>query len=120
MFKQECAGFDQSPTFRLVVYHASKCLKTKKREDWAACQGPFAPIIGQKAQGCWLGYGSLLFLEFAEPQPLNERSKFPQGGWSLWCEQILWRFEQGDHFLAESEDDGPAQEATVEQINGPS
>jgi hypothetical protein len=80
--------------------------------------GPFAPLIGQKAQGCWLGYGSVLFLEFGEPQPLQDGQRHPQGEWSLSCDKILWRIEQGDHVLAGSEDDRPVMESAIEQING--
>jgi hypothetical protein len=80
--------------------------------------GPFAPIIGQKAQGCWLGYGSMLFLEFGEPQPLAESQKRPFGEWGLWCGRILWRIEQGDLVLAGSEDDEPTMESGIEQMNG--
>ncbi len=80
--------------------------------------GPFAPLIGQKARGCWLGYGSVLFLEFGEPQPLGDREHHPRGEWGLWCDQVLWRIEQGDHVLAGSEDDRPIMESAIEQING--
>jgi hypothetical protein len=80
--------------------------------------GPFAPLIGQKAQGCWLGYGSVLFLEFGEPQPVQDGWKHYRGEWSLSCDQILWRIEQGDRVLAGSEDDRPIMESAIEQING--
>jgi hypothetical protein len=80
--------------------------------------GPFAPLIGQKAQGCWLGYGSVLFLEFGEPQPLDDGSKHPRGEWGLSCHQILWRIEQGNRVLAGSYDDRPVIENAIEQMNG--
>lgn len=79
--------------------------------------GPFAPVIGRKAQGCWLGYGSVLFLEFGEPQPPNGQ-KHPSGEWSLWCDQVLWRIEQGDRVLAGSEDERPILKSAIEEING--
>ena len=81
--------------------------------------GPFAPLIGQKAQGCWLGYGSVLFLEFGEHQPLGDRRMHHASGeWSLWCDQILCRIEQGDRILAGSEDDRSIMESAIEQMNG--
>jgi hypothetical protein len=80
--------------------------------------GPFEPLIGQKAQGCWLGYGSVLFLEFGEPQPLNDLRKHPPGEWGLSCDKILWRIEQGDRVLAGSEDDRPIMRSAIEQIDG--
>lgn len=80
--------------------------------------GPFAPVIGQKAQGCRLGYGSVLFLEFGEPQPLDARQNHPSGEWSLWCDQILWRLEQRDRVLAGSEDNRYIMKRAVEEING--
>jgi hypothetical protein len=40
---------------------------------------PFAPLIGQKAQGCWLGHGSALFLEFGEAQPGSDLERNPPG-----------------------------------------
>jgi hypothetical protein len=80
--------------------------------------GTFAPLIGQKAQGCWLGYGSVLFLEFGEPQPLRDREQHPRGEWGLWCDQILWRVEQGDRVLAGCEDDDAIMDSAIQQING--
>jgi hypothetical protein len=80
--------------------------------------GPFAPLIGQKAQGCWLGYASVLFLEFGESQPLNDVEAHPHGEWSLWCERMLWRIEHGDRVLAGAEDDRPMVESAIEEING--
>ncbi len=36
----------------------------------------------------------------------------------MWCDQIYWRIEQGDHVLAGSEDDRPVMESAIDQING--
>ena len=88
--------------------------------DCADSNGLFAVLIGQKAQGCWVGYGSVLFPEFGEPQPIkNPRlSSHHSGEWSLWCDRVLWRVEQGDRVLAGSEDERPEMEGAIEQING--
>jgi hypothetical protein len=89
-----------------------------ENENLESSLGSFAPLIGQKAQGCWLGYASALFLEFGEPQPLRDREKHPRGEWSLWSDQILWRVEQGDRVLAGCEDDDAIVESATQQING--
>lgn len=86
----------------------------------AAQSSPFAPLIGQKAQGCWLGHGSILFLEFGEPQPLTHGQRLPCGEWGLSyrCPHILWRIEQGNQVLAGSEDDQAIMRRAIEQLNG--
>jgi hypothetical protein len=78
----------------------------------------FAPLIGQTARGCWLGYGSVLFLEFGQPQPLAGREIHPRGEWGLWCDQIEWRIEQVFRVIAGSEDDRATMESGIQTING--
>jgi hypothetical protein len=78
----------------------------------------FAPLIGQTAQGCWLGYGNLLFLEFGRAQPLRDRQNHPKGEWGLWRDHIEWRIEQRDHIIAGSEDDRATMESGIGQIEG--
>jgi hypothetical protein len=78
----------------------------------------FTPLAGQTAQGCWLGYGSTLFLEFGPPRPLRERETHPRGEFGLWCEHIEWRIEQRDRILAGSEDDRATMESGIKQIDG--
>jgi hypothetical protein len=78
----------------------------------------FAPLAGQTAQGCWLGYGSVLFLEFGAPQPLRERENRPKGEFGLSCDWIEWRIEQRGHILAGSEDDRSTMESAARQIDG--
>jgi hypothetical protein len=80
--------------------------------------GSFGPLVGQKAHGCWIGYGSVLFLEFGEPRPLDDPHRHPSGEWSLWCDRILWRIEQGDRVLAGSEDARSTMENAIEELNG--
>jgi len=80
---------------------------------------PCTALIGQKAQGCWIGYGSTLFLEFGESQPPEEHRHHPNGEWSLWCDGlVIWRIEQGDHVLGGSEDDRAIREIAIQTING--
>jgi hypothetical protein len=78
----------------------------------------FAPLIGQTARGCWLGYGSVLFLEFGQPQPLHDGRNHPSGEWGLWCEQVEWRIELRDEVVAGSEDDRATMERGIKQLDG--
>jgi hypothetical protein len=78
----------------------------------------FAPLIGRAAQGCWLGYGSKLFLEFGQPQPPKDRQVHPWGEWGLSCDWVEWRIEQGERVLAGSEDDRADMEMGIRQIDG--
>jgi hypothetical protein len=43
----------------------------------------FASLIGQTAQGCWLGYGNCLFLEFGQSHPPGPRETHPRGEWEM-------------------------------------
>lgn len=79
---------------------------------------PLRVLLGQTASGCWLGYGAVLFLEFGELRFVDHRRKHPSGEWSLWCDQILWRMEQGQRVLAGSEDDPQTMEAAIAHLNG--
>jgi hypothetical protein len=78
----------------------------------------FAPLVGQLAQGCWLGYGNTFFLEFGLPQPLGGREHHPRGEWGLWCERMVWRIERADQVYAGFEDDRDAVEAGIRHIDG--
>jgi hypothetical protein len=78
----------------------------------------FAPVVGQKANGCWLGYGSTLFLEFGERLTAGDLKNRKSGEWSMQCGSVLWRIEHGDCVLAGSEDDRSVMEAAIDQING--
>jgi hypothetical protein len=80
----------------------------------------FSPMIGQAAQGCWLGYGSCLFLEFGQSQSPVPPETHPRGEFGLWCDQFEWRIEQGGHVIAGSEDDRTAMDAGIRGINGKS
>jgi hypothetical protein len=83
-----------------------------------SAQDPLHVLLGQTADGCWIGYGAVLFLEFGELTFVDGRRKHPCGEWSLWCDQILWRMEQGSRVLAGSEDDAEVMEAAIAHLNG--
>jgi hypothetical protein len=77
-----------------------------------------SPLVGQIAQGGWLGYGSVLFLEFGTPQPLRDNATHASGELGLHCDWIEWRIEQRGRVLAGSEDDRPTMEGGIKQIDG--
>jgi hypothetical protein len=79
---------------------------------------PFGPLVGQTANGCWLGYGATPFLEFGERTVEQDLKNHSSGEWSLQCGSVLWRIEQRDRVLAGSEDDRPEMEAAINAING--
>jgi hypothetical protein len=78
----------------------------------------FVLLVGQTAQGCWLGYGSVLFPEFGATQPPRERETHPRGELGLSCDLIEWRIEQRDNVLVGSEDDRVTMESGIRQIDG--
>ena len=79
----------------------------------------FAAVIGMVAQGCWLGYGSTLFIEFRPPQPEREFVRHPRGEFALQTPSLmLWRIEQGDQIIAGSQDDSPALDEAPKALNG--
>ncbi len=84
----------------------------------AQTENLFSPLVGQTAKGCWLGYGSVLFLEFGTAQPLRDRETHPRGEFGLRRDWIEWRIEQRDRVLAGSEDDRLTMESAIKQIDG--
>ena len=78
----------------------------------------FAPLVGQLAQRCWLGYGNTLFLEFGLAQPLANHENHPKGQWGLWCDAMVWRIEQGDQVHAGLEDERDTAEKAIKRIDG--
>ena len=78
----------------------------------------FASLIGQTARGCWLGYGSVLFLEFGQSQLPHDRKNHPRGEFGLSCDHIECRIEKGEKVIAGSEDNRAAMESGIEEING--
>ena len=87
-------------------------------EEELPAPDPFRILLGQKANGCWLGYGSVLFLEFGERTLADDLRHHRSGEWSLWCDQVLWRIEQGQRVVAGSEDDRETMETAVAKLNG--
>jgi hypothetical protein len=79
---------------------------------------PFAPLVGQTAHGCWLGYGNMLFPQFGRPHPLRDGQTHSSGEWGLWSDYIQGRIEQRNHIVAGSEDDRATMEDGVREIDG--
>ncbi|MGO9062922.1 MAG: hypothetical protein ACLQU2_37010 [Candidatus Binataceae bacterium] len=81
-------------------------------------QDAFAPLVGQMANGCWLGVGSVLFLEFGALQPAENAKHHPRGELALWADSVSWRLEQGERVIAGSCDDRATMNLAIERING--
>lgn len=69
----------------------------------------FEELIGRTANGCWVGYGSALFLEFGE----SDKDRL-----SLWAEWLSWRIELGDGILGGSSDDDATMEIALSRLDG--
>ena len=81
-------------------------------------QDAFAPLVRQVANGCWLGVGRALFLEFGALRPAENPKHHPRGELALWADSVSWRLEQSDRLLAGSCDDTATMNQAIEMING--
>jgi len=73
-------------------------------------------LLGQKAWGVSLGYGSFLTIEFGQPLPSNNEQQKIHGEWHLWLYNCAWRLEEGDKILAASEDERNNLEVAVHRL----
>jgi hypothetical protein len=86
--------------------------------DIREIQAKIAPLLGQKTWGAALGVGSFVTLEFGQSRPAQQQGQRVHGEWHLWVYCSAWRLEQGDNFVAGSEDGRPKLEASVTLLNG--
>src|SRR5260370_24532816 len=75
----------------------------------------FAPLVGQVANGCWLGVGSVFFLQFGALRPPERPGHHPRGELALFADEISWRLEQGEQVLAGSADDKLTMNSAIER-----
>jgi hypothetical protein len=73
-------------------------------------------LLGQKAWGVSLGYGSFLTIEFGQPLPSNNEQQKIHGEWHLWLYNCAWRVEEGDKIFAASEDERNNLEVAVHRL----
>jgi hypothetical protein len=81
-------------------------------------QDAFVPLVGQLANGCWLGVGSVLFFEFGALRPAENAKHHPRGELALWTGSVSWRLEQGERVIAGSCDDKATMNLAIERVNG--
>lgn len=81
-----------------------------------AIQEHVRPLIGQRAWGAAVGYGSFVTVEFGRPTA-TDRGR-THGEWHLWVYCCAWRLEHGERIVAASEDDRAALEEAVRRQDG--
>lgn len=76
-----------------------------------------AGVVGLAPWSAWQGVGSMLTLEFGEPQP-EDAAGHARGSWSLWVQMASWRIEAGRELLAGSEDSREVIAEALDRICG--
>ena len=82
----------------------------KKRE----IQDLFRPLIGQKAWGGKVGWGSFVTIEFGA-RHLEDRHF--HGDWHLWLYQCDWELRSGERLLAHSESKKGIMQLAINNLN---
>jgi len=82
----------------------------KKRE----IQDLFRPLIGQKAWGGKIGWGSFLTIEFGARHLEDHRF---HGDWHLWLYQCDWELRSGRRLLAHSESKKRIMQLAINNLN---
>ena len=91
---------------------------TITERDILEIQAIIKPLLGKKAWGVFLGFGSFITLQFGSSVPLERMPKLPHGEWHLWITYCAWRLEEKDVFLAGCEDPRPELEQAVQHMEG--
>lgn len=74
----------------------------------------FQPLIGQKAWGAKIGWGSFVTIEFGLKRLQDHHY---HGDWHLWLYQCDWTLKSKTHELANSESKRPLMQAAIENLN---
>lgn len=77
-------------------------------------QDLFEPLIGQKAWGGKIGWGSFVTIEFGTKH-LQEHHF--HGDWHLWVYQCDWELRSGERLLANSESKKRIMQLAVDNLN---
>ncbi|HEX8816801.1 MAG TPA: hypothetical protein VF753_14990 [Terriglobales bacterium] len=83
---------------------------SKKRE----IQDLFQPLIGQKAWGGKVGWGSFVTIEFGARH--LEDHHF-HGDWHLWLYQCDWELRSGERLIAHSESKKRVMQLAIDNLN---
>jgi hypothetical protein len=75
----------------------------------------FRPLIGQKAWGASIGWGSFVTVEFG---PKHLSNHHYHGEWHLWLYQCDWHLYAGQRLLANSESKKRIMQIATENLNG--
>lgn len=74
----------------------------------------FQPLVGQKAWGAKIGWGSFVTIEFGSKRLKDHHYR---GDWHLWLYQCDWTLKSKTHELANSESKRRLMQAAIENLN---
>ena len=75
----------------------------------------FEPLIGQKAWGASLGWGSFVTIEFGSKRLFHGHY---HGEWHLWLYMCEWKLNSNGRLLADSESKKKVMQVAIENLNG--
>jgi hypothetical protein len=73
------------------------------------------PLIGQKAWGASVGWGSFVTIEFGRKRLYNRHY---HGDWHLWLYQCEWDLSSSGRSLAHSESKKKVMQLAIDNLNG--
>lgn len=75
----------------------------------------FQPLVGQRAWGAKIGWGSFVTIEFGSKRLQDHHY---HGDWHLWLYRCDWTLKSKTHELANSESKRALMQAAIDNING--
>lgn len=75
----------------------------------------FQPLVGQRAWGAKIGWGSFVTIEFG---PKRLQHHHYHGDWHLWLYQCEWTLTSKTHEMANSESKRGVMQAAIDNLNG--
>ena len=75
----------------------------------------FRPLIGQKAWGASVGWGSFVTIEFGRKRLYHRHY---HGDWHLWLYQCDWSLNSNGRCLADSESKKRVMQLAIDNLNG--
>lgn len=86
--------------------------------DIQEIQSRVAPLVGLRAWGVSLGYGSFITFEFGKRKSGQEYNGIQRGEWHLWIYCAVWRLELGSEMIIGSEDPRPLISDSINRLEG--